>query len=95
MTHKTTGDPIAARAADDEGRSAAAEQLERIAGQYAALADSSAPSHAHLEAAERDTLRKEAGAALEWLRDKLALQAQVCLVCLVCVCCVCVLCGYV
>jgi hypothetical protein len=41
------------------------------------LADSQLPAHAHLEAADRDTMRKEAGAALEWLNEKVALQAQV------------------
>lgn len=56
---------------------AAIEQLRRIAEQYISLADSSLPAHAHLEAADRDTLRKEAGAALEWLNEKVALQAQV------------------
>lgn len=35
------------------------------------------PAHAHLEAADRDTLRKEATAALDWLNEKVALQAQV------------------
>jgi hypothetical protein len=56
---------------------AAIEQLRRIAEQYISLADSSLPAHAHLEAGDRDTLRKEAGAALEWLNEKVALQAQV------------------
>jgi hypothetical protein len=56
---------------------AAIEQLRRIAEQYISLADSSLPAHAHLEVGDRDTLRKEAGAALEWLNEKVALQAQV------------------
>jgi hypothetical protein len=52
-------------------------QLRRVAEQYISLADSPLPAHAHLEAADRDTMRKEAGAALEWLNEKVALQAQV------------------
>lgn len=55
----------------------AIEELQRIANQYLSLADSSLPAHAHLEQTDRDTLRKEAGAALEWLNEKVALQAQV------------------
>jgi hypothetical protein len=55
----------------------AIEQLRRIAELYVTLADSQLPAHAHLEAADRDTMRKEAGAALEWLNEKVALQAQV------------------
>ncbi|KAF8072352.1 HSP70-14 [Scenedesmus sp. PABB004] len=73
---RAKGDPIDARAADDEARPGAVEELQRIAGQYLSLADSTLPAHAHLEAGERDTLRKEAGAALEWLNEKVALQAQ-------------------
>ncbi|WIA27991.1 hypothetical protein OEZ86_010580 [Tetradesmus obliquus] len=73
---KAKGGPIQARAAEDATRPAAIEQLRRIAEQYISLADSSLPAHAHLEAADRDTLRKEAGAALEWLNEKVALQAQ-------------------
>lgn len=56
---------------------AAVEELRRSAEQYLALADSAAPSVSHLEAADRELLRKEAGAALEWLNEKVALQAQV------------------
>eukprot|EP00878_Enallax_costatus_P033004 GHUV01036370.1.p1 GENE.GHUV01036370.1~~GHUV01036370.1.p1 ORF type:complete len:180 (+),score=72.79 GHUV01036370.1:18-557(+) len=56
--------------------SGAIEELQRIANQYLSLADSTLPGHAHPEAADRDTLRKEAGAALEWLNEKVALQSQ-------------------
>lgn len=73
---KAKGAPIEARAADAETRPAAIEQLQRIASQYVSLADSSLPAHAHLEASDRDTLRKEAQAALDWLNEKVALQAQ-------------------
>lgn len=58
-------------------RPGAIEELQRIANQYLSLADSTLPGHAHLEAADRDTLRKEAGAALQWIHEKVALQAQV------------------
>jgi len=56
---------------------AAREQLQRMPDQYLAVADSGLPSHAHLAAEDRDTLRKEATAALDWLDGKVALQAQV------------------
>jgi hypothetical protein len=55
----------------------AIEQLQRIANQYLSVADSPLPAHAHLEPADKDTLRKEATAALDWLNEKVALQAQV------------------
>eukprot|EP00775_Hariotina_reticulata_P005686 gene5686-5924_t len=73
---KAKGDPIEKRAAEEAGRPAAIEELQRIANQYLSVADSVLPAHAHLEAADRDTLRKEATAALDWLNEKVALQAQ-------------------
>lgn len=74
---KARGDPIEQRAADDGTRGKAVQQLEAIANQYVALADSSLPAHAHLAAADRETLKKEAGSALAWLQEKVALQSQV------------------
>jgi heat shock protein 4 len=72
------GDPIEQRAADASSRGPAVEELESICNQYLSLADSSVPAHAHLEAGDREALRKEAGEALAWLQEKVALQAQVC-----------------
>jgi hypothetical protein len=40
------------------------------------VATSELPSHAHLSAEERGSLQKEAGDALAWLQDKLALQVR-------------------
>ena len=74
---KARGDPIEQRASDDTTRGPAVEQLQSIANQYLALADSSLPAHAHLDAADRETLKKEAGSALSWLQEKVALQSQV------------------
>lgn len=74
---KTRGDPIEARAAEATTRGPAVEQLESICNQYMGLADSSLPAHAHLEASDRETLRKEAGDALAWVQEKVALQSQV------------------
>eukprot|EP00879_Flechtneria_rotunda_P002596 GHRR01002797.1.p1 GENE.GHRR01002797.1~~GHRR01002797.1.p1 ORF type:complete len:847 (+),score=384.28 GHRR01002797.1:127-2667(+) len=73
---RAKGDPIEARAADDAARPAAIEELQSIVNQYLQLADSSLPAHAHFEGSDRETLRREAGAALEWLNEKVALQAQ-------------------
>jgi len=74
---KARGGPIEQRAADATTRGAAVQQLESIANQYLSLADSSLPAHAHLDAADRETLKKEAGSALSWLQEKVALQSQV------------------
>jgi hypothetical protein len=38
------------------------------------VAHSELPGHAHLGQEDRDTLKKEAGEALAWLQDKLAMQ---------------------
>lgn len=73
---KARGGPIEQRAADATTRGAAVQQLESIANQYLSLADSSLPAHAHLDAADRETLKKEAGSALSWLQEKVALQSQ-------------------
>lgn len=75
---KARGDPIEQRAAEATTRGPAVEQLESICNQYLGLADSSLPAHAHLEASDRATLKKEAGEALAWLQEKVALQSQVC-----------------
>jgi heat shock protein 4 len=74
---RARGDPIEQRAADASSRGPAVEELESICNQYLSLADSSVPAHAHLEAGDREALRKEAGEALAWLQEKVALQAQV------------------
>jgi hypothetical protein len=74
---KGRGDPIEQRAADFETRGRAVQDLETICNQYLALADSSLPAHAHWESAQRETMKKEAGEALAWLQEKVALQSQV------------------
>lgn len=73
-TFPQVGGPIEARAIEDQTRGPASDTLRATAESYLAFARSDAPQYAHITPAERETVAKEASAALEWLNEKLMLQ---------------------
>ena len=70
---KAIGDPIEERAKEAAALQPAAAALRASAEALLASADDA--KYAHIDAAQLDSLRKEAGAALAWLSDKSAQQA--------------------
>mmetsp|Transcript_37740 Transcript_37740/g.84112 ORF Transcript_37740/g.84112 Transcript_37740/m.84112 type:complete len:814 (+) Transcript_37740:104-2545(+) len=70
------GGPVEAREREDQTRGPAADALKHLADYYLAFTRSEAPQYAHIDAAERATVAKEAEAALKWLSEKQSLQAQ-------------------
>lgn len=73
---RVKGDPIAQRYNESETRAAAALQLQNTCSRYAAFAESQDPQYAHIEAAERATVRTECSEAMQWLTDKMAQQQK-------------------
>ena len=66
---KQTGGPIEARHDEDAARRPAVEALRGAAEAYLTFARSDATAHAHIEAADRQTVVKEAEAVLKWLGE--------------------------
>lgn len=73
---KKLGNPIEIRFNEDQARPAAAEALKQTCDVFVGLATSDAQQYAHLTAAEKDQVIRECQTAVEWLNDKLQLQAQ-------------------
>lgn len=61
--------PIELRHIEDSARGPAADSLRQSAESYLAFARSEAAQYAHILAAERETVAKEAQAALDWLGE--------------------------
>lgn len=74
---KKVGGPIELRHIEDSARGPAADSLRQTAESYLAFARSEAAAYAHILASERETVAKEAQAALDWLNDKQSQQAKV------------------
>lgn len=68
------GDPIEERFKESTLRGPAASALRKAAEGFVAQAND--PARAHIEAAQLDSVRKEAEAALSWLGEKEAAQAR-------------------
>jgi hypothetical protein len=66
---KKTGGPIELRHDEDQTRGPAMTALRQAADAFLALARSDSPAHAHIEAAEREIVTKEAEAVLKWLGE--------------------------
>jgi hypothetical protein len=61
---------------DDTTRGPEGDKLKATAESYLAFSRSDSPAFAHIEAAERQMVAKEAQAALDWLSEKVALQSK-------------------
>ncbi|KAJ9519756.1 hypothetical protein QJQ45_013439 [Haematococcus lacustris] len=73
---RALGDPITLRQTEEEVRPPAINNLRSLAEGYLAFAASTDPRYAHISSEERDTVAREAQAALAWLSDKVTLQSQ-------------------
>ncbi|GFH14591.1 uncharacterized protein HaLaN_10679 [Haematococcus lacustris] len=73
---RALGDPITLRQTEEEVRPPAINNLRSLAEGYLAFAASTDPRYAHISSEERDTVAREAQAALAWLSDKVGLQSQ-------------------